>query len=474
MQRRRADTAAGIQPAALLPGAGEVGQLSAAVPLLSRESVSVGCSQRERLIDAMIDVAATQGYASASVARVCVAAGVSSATFYEQFHDREDCLLAAYRTVATHVLDQTESFGRSRATNGGEWSREARGVLERTLTVLAEDPSGARVLLLEALAGGSRLAAERATLGEALQRRVQTLLDSPPRGAPVLDLPAEALIGALRSIISRQLLHDEDDDLAGLADEMVGWLESYASRGPVRWSTGPHTPLESPQPRATPPVRARSMLPRGRHGVPAAAVMRSQRTRILHATAEVMMRKGYANSTVTQIVSAARISRAVFYAHFTDKQQTLLEAQQASTQHALDACNAVFSTTEVWPTRIWGALRALLGLVAANPTLSHLCLVECYAAGSAAVRNAEETPRLFTGFLQEGYRCRPGARERPGLSSEAITGAIFQMIQRQVARGETDALPRRLPELAYIAIAPFTGPGKAAGMIERLSAPQQP
>ena len=37
---------------------------------------------------------------------------------------------------------------------------------------------------------------------------------------------------------------------------------------------------------------------RGRHGLPASVVARSQRTRILRGTAEVMLDKGYANATV--------------------------------------------------------------------------------------------------------------------------------------------------------------------------------
>ncbi len=255
---------------------------------------------------------------------------------------------------------------------------------------------------------------------------------------------------------------------------MVGWLGSYVRRGSSRWSTGPHARLPGPLARRPLPVQPRPMLPRGGHGLPVAAVARSQRTRIIYATAEVMLQNGYAEATVTQIVSAARISRAVFYAHFTGKQQALLEAQKAATQHILDACNAAFSTAQDWPTRVWGALRELLGLIAANPAISHLCLIECYAAGPEAVRNAEETTRFFTGFLEPGYNYRPKARELPRLSSEAITGAIFQIIQRQVARGDTATLPERLPELAYIAIAPFTGPAKAAKTIERLTAPQQP
>jgi AcrR family transcriptional regulator len=60
-------------------------------------------SQRERLISGMVAAAARHGYAKASVARVIAQAGVSRATFYEQFADREECFLAAYRDVAARA-----------------------------------------------------------------------------------------------------------------------------------------------------------------------------------------------------------------------------------------------------------------------------------------------------------------------------------------------------------------------------------
>ena len=108
----------------------------------------------------------------------------------------------------------------------------------------------------------------------------------------------------------------------------------------------------------------------------------------------------------------------------------------------------------------WGGWRR-------SPALSHLCLLDCYAAGPEAVRHTEELTRCFTGFLQEGYTHRPAAAGLPELSSEAIAGAILQIIRDDVALGATATLLHRLPELAYIALAPFTGPANAAKKIEQ-------
>jgi hypothetical protein len=119
---------------------------------------------------------------------------------------------------------------------------------------------------------------------------------------------------------------------------------------------------------------------------------------------------------------------------------------------------------------VWAGLQTLLELMADNPAQSHLRLIECYAAGSQAARRAEEITRSFTIFLEEGYRWRSQARTLPRLCSQTIGGAVFEIIQRVVARGETRELPRYLPQLVYVAIAPFTGPEAAVELLEQMRA----
>jgi AcrR family transcriptional regulator len=423
-------------------------------------------TQRERLVDAMIELSARAGCQSVSVAQVGSRAGVSTATFYELFEEKEDCLLAAYRTVAERV------FGQMRPVLVGEddWSAAARVALEPLLRALQSDPDAGRLLFVEGLSGGRRIGAERKRVVGEFERLVQAFLDSPPRGGPTLDIPATAVMGALRNIVSSHLRSHAEDRLPLLTNDGLQWLESYSvPSGSERWSTSERALLGTGGTREHRPW-APERLPRGRHRLPAGVVARSHRERIIYATAEVMMAKGYANATVADIVAQARISRDVFYAHFSDKEHAFLEAQQHPTQYVLDVCAKAYFSAEEWPERVWRYLRALLRLIAANPAISHLRLVECYAAGPAAIRRAEEITRSFTFFLEEGYGYEGHARELPRLYLQAIAGAIFEILQRHVASGEYGELPRYLPQLVYIAIAPFTGAQEAIASVERLSA----
>lgn len=415
----------------------------------------------------MIELSAQSGHQRVSIAQVSSRAGVSSATFYEQFADKEECLLAAYQAAAERLLAEPPPLA-----SDGNWTEAAQYTLRHLAHALQRDPNAARLLFVETLHGGPRMRETRRMVLGGFERRVQEFLDSTPTGGDTLDVPAIALVGAMRSIVARSLRMHAEDDLPSLADDGVTWVRSYAvPPGTPHWSTGPEALLPAPaeQERGPESTRPPERLPRGRHGLPASVIARSQRTRIIYATAEVMKQKGYANATVADIVATAGVSRDVFYEHFSDKENAFLEAQQYPSQFILDSVAAAHFSARVWPERLWNGLGTLLRLIAESPALSHLRLVECYAAGPDAIRRAEDITRSFTIFFEEGYGYRPEARQLPRLCSQAVAGAIFEIIQRHTAREDPVGLMRRLPQLTYIGIAPFTGAAEAVRLVRQIS-----
>jgi AcrR family transcriptional regulator len=415
----------------------------------------------------MIELSSQAGYQNVSVADVSTQAGVSSKTFYELFADKEDCLLAAYTASASRLLAKVGPV----AEEGG-WRDGARAVLEQLLVAVQADPAPGRMLLVEALAGGTRVRTERERVLGLFEQRTQQFLDSAPRDGKTLDLPATAVIGAVRSVVSRQLRTHGEDRLPLLVEDLLAWLESYSvPAGRKRWSTGAHSRLPASATRRTSSgqaIVAPQRLPRGRHRLPAGVVARSQRTRIVHGTAEVIYANGYADTTVSEIVAAAGISREVFYAHFTNKQHAYLAAQQYATQYILESCTAAYFQRTTWPERVWGALDELIGLLVANPALAHLRLVECYAVGPVAIDQTEQLKRAATIFLQEGFNSVPRPKTVPPLAMHAITGAIFEVFYLHISQGELERLPRCLPQLTYMAVAPFLGPKRAITAVERI------
>jgi AcrR family transcriptional regulator len=431
--------------------------------------------QRERLLTAMILLAASVGYAEVSIADLTSRAGVSRQTFYELFADKDGCLRAAYLLAARRVLGPLR-----RSLEQNDWSETPREAIGAILELIDEDPETSWFFFVETLAAGGRIDRERKRVLSAFEADTEAFLDRAPADATTLDIPPKALLGAIRIGAIRRVgalhLHiDLPPTAPEPGEELVAWIRSYAiPAGRPRWSTGPAAllpalPATDVAQTASPILRRPEPLPRGRHRLPRAVVARNQRERIIHATAETTHDKGYVAATVGDIVLAAGIGRDVFYEHFTDKRHAFLTTQRHAVQEIFSACGHAFFSRPTWPQRIYECLRMLALTIAREPTLGHLCFVEPYAAGAEAIELTQRTMALYTVFLEEGYRLRPQAKELPNLCSSAIVDAVFEIVRGHIEVRKTSELPRCVPQLAYIAIAPFAGAQAAAEMVEGLT-----
>jgi AcrR family transcriptional regulator len=150
---------------------------------LSRKQVQA--SQRQRILDAILDVVGEHGYSAATVAHVTTAAGISRTTFYEQFRNKQDAFLAAYDEFGERFLG--ELAGVSAATPAEVLSAAA----ERLVDWGRSRPLASRAFLIEIHAVGKEgrehrdrvmsLAEERFEAVAAWVRSVDPSLPPPPR-----------------------------------------------------------------------------------------------------------------------------------------------------------------------------------------------------------------------------------------------------------------------------------------------------
>jgi hypothetical protein len=103
--------------------------------------------------------------------------------------------------------------------------------------------------------------------------------------------------------------------------------------------------------------------------------------------------------------------------------------------------------------------------VADHPDLAHMEIVETYAAGRAAIQRAHDSRMAYGLFLEEGFRLRASGPP-PRSFSEAIAGAIFGLMRRQVLEDRTTEMRGLLPAATFVALAPFIGPEEAMVFVE--------
>lgn len=412
----------------------------------------------------MIASAARYGYGGASVARVVAQARVSRATFYEHFQDKEDCFLAAYREQGESTMADLR-----RAYDDPVWSNRRRAVISHLLESAENNPAAARVVLIESLAGGPAVRVEHERVADSIEVSIEEYLSDAPDGAQ-LEIPARALLGAVWGIVASRVLRGETGRLVDLADDLDAWLSVYAlppgrqRRRRAEWEalgigiSPPVEPLPNP---------LDSLPGRGRHrALPAASVAGEQRLRVFAAIARLCREKGYAATTVTDVVSTAGIARETYYDHFRGKEDAFLAAQAYALESSVSMAANDFLSVGAWPDRLWRGAMSTLRYVAAVPDLSTLDFVESYAVGTPAIRRSFEGRTAYTLFLQEGYRQRPQAEALPRICSEAIAGGILELMRRQALLGEVERVPELLPQIAYLALAPFIGLHNALRRVE--------
>jgi len=174
--------------------------------------------QRERLIAAMLDAAATLGYRETNVQDVIERAGVSRPTFYEHFNNKDDCFLAAFDAGARRLRAKISSAAAGTAV----WRGKLRLSLAAVLAFAVAEPQTARTLIVEARAASPEAAQRRIDLLDGfaggLEASARELLPAPPHRSP---LTAAGVVGGVESVLYARLCRGEADQLESLLPSLM-------------------------------------------------------------------------------------------------------------------------------------------------------------------------------------------------------------------------------------------------------------
>jgi AcrR family transcriptional regulator len=190
---------------------------------LSREEVEL--SQRARLLQGATEAVAELGYVKTTVADILERAGVSRATFYQLFRDKEDCFLAAYKNDADFVAAvMTVQLEQVRAEGDLDPLDRLDRVLEVYLTALRSAPALARVFLVEVYAAGPIAIEQRRA---SLEQFVDIVAETHRGESGVLGtktsqrFAAQAFVGAVSSLVTNAVGVGETDDLLSLREPLM-------------------------------------------------------------------------------------------------------------------------------------------------------------------------------------------------------------------------------------------------------------
>jgi len=183
------------------------------------------------------------GYARATVANVLEGARVSRRTFYEQFADKDECLLAAYEEAEQRAWAQAAAA--AAAVPVEDWPRRVHAALAAVLDFCAAEPTTARLFTLEARAALPEIATRQRQALERLAALLREGNRAGRRGAGLPEGTELTLVANVAALIGAHVLSGATELLPALAPQLgdhllqpyrdaeaSGSQASAAARGP--------------------------------------------------------------------------------------------------------------------------------------------------------------------------------------------------------------------------------------------------
>jgi len=187
--------------------------------------------------------------------------------------------------------------------------------------------------------------------------------------------------------------------------------------------------------------------------VPADIGETTQRQRIIEAMIDSCAAKTYAATTITDIVGRARISRTTFYKRFGDKRACFTATVDFCLDELQEIAREAHSQTDEPPQAVRRATAAILAQMAARPAMAQLLTGDAVSVDPGVVVRYRKILIPALEGLWESAGLPTNSYIDPGLAFSRAQLLVFN----QTAAGRSDDLQVLLPDIVYLAVAPFGG-----------------
>jgi len=162
------------------------------------------------------------------------------------------------------------------------------------------------------------------------------------------------------------------------------------------------------------------------------------RSRLLEGMALAVAHKGYADTTIADIVREAGVSRRTFYEHFATKAECLVALYEAASRNALKVLREAIDPRHDWEQQVERALRAYLECMASNPLLMRTLFIEILQLGPEGLAARRRVNQEIADYMLAVV-----GRDKvtPELAM-AVVGGIHELVLQAIEEGRVEELPR--------------------------------
>jgi AcrR family transcriptional regulator len=182
----------------------------------------------------------------------------------------------------------------------------------------------------------------------------------------------------------------------------------------------------------------------------------SERDRLIDAMALTCAERGYAATSVKEVLARAGVSRQSFEQNFTDKADCGMAAVNQMLADITAAASVAYAPEYTEWERILRGVRALLELMAARPSFATLAQIEArQAMGPEAYRAYSSSIRVLGAMLDRLQANALAGIARPPSAIRGAIGGAEALIRRELLAGRPERLPELLPDIIYGMLAPY-------------------
>lgn len=173
-------------------------------------------------------------------------------------------------------------------------------------------------------------------------------------------------------------------------------------------------------------------------GRPAEEVADHQQGRIRASLLEIVAERGYPAITVRGVAARAGVSTRSFYQHYPNKDACFLSVHQLVVRDVLRAIEEAEPDARDDDACLRTVVGAIVRAWASDPNAAHLMLIDAYAAGLPALKQARLAGRSIEARVGECLDCASDDASLAPLAAEGIVAGITAAARSCLLTGDGD------------------------------------
>ncbi|MFC5497387.1 TetR/AcrR family transcriptional regulator [Caenimonas terrae] len=169
----------------------------------------------------------------------------------------------------------------------------------------------------------------------------------------------------------------------------------------------------------------------------------AHRSRLLEGIACAVAAKGYADTTIADIVREAGVSRRTFYEYFATKAECFIALYEAANRNTLAVLRQALDPAHQWQTQLDRALVAYLGSMAQNPALLRSLSIGILGLGDEGIAARRRVNQALCRFMLQVVNAGTGHPRKTPLTQEmalAVIGGINELVLQAIEQGRAGQL----------------------------------